>query len=164
MATRTQQSSNSSSSDSNSDSDSSEMSLVDPRAPRFGQGVTATLLLAGVGTQRPALVYAVAVLLGIAVLSRWRIDLYALVWQHLLIPILGKPPEREPASPHRFAKLLGATGTIVASGFLLAGFSLLGFAVATAVGLLAALAAVSGLCLGCRMYRQVSFFRRHGIV
>ncbi|WP_207588836.1 DUF4395 family protein [Halomontanus rarus] len=156
MATQTQHSPNSSS--------SGESSLVDPRAPRFGQGVTATLSLAGVGTQRPALVYAVALVLGVAVLSRWRVDPYALVWRYLLIPIVGNPSEREPAPPHRFAKLLGAIGTIVASGFLLGGYSLPGFAVAAVVGLLAALGAVTGICLGCRMYRQVSFFRRHGIV
>ena len=138
--------------------------LVDPRAPRFGQAITATLLLAGVGLGVPALVYAVAGILGVAVVSRWRVDLYAVIWRRLVIPLVGPPDKHEPAAPHRFAKLLGATGSVVASGLLVTGLAILGYSIALAVGLLAALAATTGLCLGCRMYRQVSVLRRRGVL
>lgn len=138
--------------------------LVDPRAPRFGQAVTATGLLAGVVLEAPSLVYAIALLLSVAVVSRWRLDPYAVVWRRLWVPVVGEPPERESAIPHRFAKLLGAVGSVLASALLLAGLALPGYAVAAAVGIAAGLAATTGICLGCRMYRQVSFVRRHGVL
>lgn len=145
-------------------SGSADTPLVDPRAPRFGQGVTATGLLGGIALGEPLLVYGIALLLSVAVLSRWRLDPYAVVWRRLLIPAVGKPPEREPAIPHRFAKLLGAVGSLLASALLIAGFPAAGYAVAAAVGLAAGFAAVTGICLGCRMYRQVSFVQRRGVL
>lgn len=138
--------------------------LVDPRAPRFGQAVTATVLLAGVVFGVPSAVYAIAVILGLAVISGWRLDLYGLVWKFVLIPLVGRPPERESAAPHRFAKLLGAVGTAIASVLLLANLPLAGYAVAFLVAALAGLAATTGFCLGCRMYREVSVLQRIGVV
>lgn len=137
---------------------------VDPRAPRFGQAITASLLLGGVGLWDPAFVYAVAAILGLALFSRWRIDLYAIVWRSVVGKVVDHRGEREPAAPHRFAKLLGASGSIAASALLVAGLSTVGFAVAAVVGLLAAFGAVTGICLGCRMYRQVSFLRRRDVL
>lgn len=142
----------------------STVTLVDPRAPRFGQSITATLLLVGVVFGELVLIYAVTAILGLAVLSRWRLDPYRLLWQTAIIPVVGRPDEPEPAAPHRFAKLLGAAGTTLATLALLTGFSTLGLAIATAVGLLASLAATTGICLGCRMYRQVSFLRSRGVL
>lgn len=142
----------------------SSTALVDPRAPRFGQSITATLLLLGVGLGEPMLIGAVAVILGVSVLSGWRFDLYRFLWQRLAIPVVGRPEHREPAAPHRFAKLLGAAGSGLAILLLLAGVPTLGFAVAALVGVAAGLAAVTGICLGCRMYRQVSFLRARDIV
>lgn len=152
--------------------------LVDPRAPRFGQSVTAIGLAAGVALQEPLLVVAVAVVLNAALLSGWRLDLYAFLWRTLLIPVVGAPAEREPASPHRFARLMGAVFTAVATAFLLVdvtvappeaalGLSipaLAGYALTAMVAGLAALAATTGICVGCRMYRQVAFFRNLGVV
>lgn len=140
------------------------VALVDPRAPRFGQAITATLLLLGVGLGEPALVYLVAIILLTAVLTRWRVDLYALLWRHGMLRIVAPPAEREPAAPHRFAKLLGAAGTLLASVLILGGATLAGYALALAVAALAALAAVTGICLGCRMYRHVGFLRHHDVV
>lgn len=140
-----------------------DVTLVDPRAPRFGQTITASLLLVGVAFQLPAAVYAVTVALVTAAASGWRLDLYATLWRSLL-PAVGAPPEREPAAPHRFAKLLGAVGTSLASALLLAGVPFGGYAVAAAVAGAAGLAAATGICLGCRLYRQVGFARRLGVV
>lgn len=136
---------------------------VDPRAPRFGQFLTASLLLLGVAFQLPAAVFAVAALLGTAVLSGWRVDGYGTAWRALR-PVVGPPPETEPAAPHRFAKLLGAAGSVVASALLLGGVPVAGYAVAAVVAAAAGLAATTGVCLGCRLYRQVGFARRAGVV
>jgi hypothetical protein len=88
-----------------------------------------------------------------------------------MIPVVGKPDEKEAAAPHRFAKLMGATFTGTAAVLLYAApavgveaLSLAGYAVAGMVAVLAAVAGVGGYCVGCRMYRQVGFFRRLGVV
>lgn len=138
--------------------------LVDPRAPRFGQTITALGLGGAITLDLPLLLYATAAVLLGAVLSGWRIDLYAVLWRTVMIPILGRPQEREPAAPHRFARVLGAIGGGLASVLVLIGVPLAGYVVAGAVALLAALAASTGICLGCRMYRQVAFFRRLNVV
>lgn len=144
---------------------------VDPRAPRFGQALTATLALLGVLLQSPALIYAVTVLLVVAVASRWRIDPYAFLWRSVVRRVVGPPAETESALPHRFARVVGAIFTVIASAFLLAAaltgvaaLALAGYVFAVAVGLLAALGATTGFCLGCRMYAQVALFRRLGLL
>lgn len=138
--------------------------LVDPRAPRFGQSITALGLLAGIALQAPAFVYAVAAVLVVAAASGWRLDLYSFLWRRGMVPLVGEPDEREPASPHRFAKLMGAAFTALASALLAVGVASAGFVVAGLVAALAAVAAVLDICVGCRMYEQVSFFRRIGWV
>lgn len=146
------------------DDDDQALARVDPRAPRFGQGLTASLLLVAIALEQPALVYLVAVILGVAVVSGWRLDVYALLWRHGVRRIVASPSTREGAPPHRFAKLLGATGSVTASLLLFAGFTGAGYVIALLIALLAGLAAVTGLCVGCKMYSQVSYLHRHDIV
>lgn len=143
---------------------SSGVPQVDPRAPRFGQALTTAGLALGIGLRTPAFVFAVALVLDAAVLSGWRLDLYRVLWQRVAIPVLGPSATREPASPHRFARLMGAAFTSVASVLLVAGFVTAGYAVAGMVAVLAGVAAAFDLCVGCAMYRQVSFFRRLDVV
>lgn len=147
------------------------VTLVDPRAPRFGQAVTATGLVLGIVLGEPLFVFAVTAVLVVSVLSGWRFDLYRVLWRRAAIPVVGPSADREPAAPHRFAKLLGAAFTAVASAALLAApavpvpaLALAGYVAAGLVAALAALAATTDVCLGCTMYRQVSFFRRLGVV
>ncbi|WP_332898972.1 DUF4395 domain-containing protein [Haladaptatus sp. CMSO5] len=142
----------------------SGLTYVDPRAPRFGQAITATVLTAGVVLAEPLFIYAIAAILGMALLSGWRLDLYGFSWRTVMIPLVGPPERREPAAPHRFAKLMGAGFTVLASALLLAGVPLAAYLLAGMVAVLAGVAATTGLCIGCRMYQQVSFFRRLGVV
>lgn len=142
----------------------SGVAQVDPRAPRFGQALTTAGLVGGIVLQVPALVYAVAVVLNAAVISGWRLDLYGVLWQRAVRPVAGPPAEKEPAAPHRFARLMGAVFTALASGLLLAGPASVGYAIAGMVAGLAGLAAALDFCVGCAMYRQVSFFRRLDVV
>lgn len=138
--------------------------LVDPRAPRFGQAITSVGLLLGVVLTFPALVYAITLVLVTPVVTRWRFDPYGVVWRRLVSPRVGPPDRREPAAPHRFTKLIGASGTGLASVLLLVGVPVGGYAIAAVIALLAGLAATTGICVGCRMYQQVSFLRRVDIV
>lgn len=140
-----------------------EREKVDPRAPRFGQGITAAGLLAGVALDLPLLVYAVAAVLVTSVATRWQVDLYGIVFKNLVMPRLP-PRQPESAVPHRFAKLIGAVGTALASALLLFGVPLAGYGVAVLIAIAAGLAATTGFCIGCRMYRQVSLFQRLSIV
>jgi hypothetical protein len=142
----------------------SGVTLIDPRAPRFGQALTALGLLAGVLLQQPVFVFAVALVLNVAVLSGWRLDLYAFLWGRVGVSAFGRPVRREPAAPHRFARLLDAGFTLLASLLLFVGAPLAGFAVAGLVSLLAGVAAGLGHCVGCKLYRRVAFFRRLGVV
>lgn len=139
---------------------------VDPRAPRFGQGLTASLLAVAIVLRVPWLVALVALTLTLAVVSRWRFDPYALLWRHLMIPLVGPPGRTEAAAPHRFAKLIGATFTLAATPLVLLGgpFVLAGYALAGVVAILAGLAATTGFCVGCRLYGQLAVARRLNLV
>lgn len=140
-----------------------ETAMVDPRAPRFGQALTATGLLGGVLFDLPLAVFAIATILVVAVASQWRLDLYGFLFKTVVRPFLDQRSP-ESATPHRFAKVVGAVGTSIASGLLLAGFTLAGYLVAVPIIVAAGLGATTGFCLGCHMYRQVSLFRRLSIV
>ena len=146
------------------DEESDSRTRVDPRAPRFGQTLTALGFGSAILFDVPVLVYAVTAVLVAAVVSGWRLDLYATLWRTAMVPLVGQPAEREHAAPHRFARLLGAGFGFLGSGLLLAGFPLAGYAVVGTVVVLAGLAASTGFCLGCRMYRQVRFVQRLGLV
>lgn len=138
--------------------------MTDPRAPRFGQAITTAGLLAGIALDAPALVFTIAAILGLAVVSRWRLDGYGLLWRRAIQPVIGSATDPEPAAPHRFAKLLGAVGTALASVTILVGVPTLGYVIAGGVAVAAGLAATTGLCLGCNLYRQVGFFRRRDVI
>lgn len=142
----------------------SSVAMVDPRAPRFGQSITTLGMVAFVATGNPLPLFAVAAILVVSVLSNWRLDLYGVVWRNAMIPIVGTPDQPEPASPHRFAKLMGAGFTAAASLLWLANFPFAATVVAAVVGTLAFVAAALDLCVGCRMYSQVKFFRDLGVV
>ena len=139
------------------------VAMVDPRAPRFGQTITAVVLALGIVFGQPVLVYALAVVMLAAILSGWRLDLYAVLWRRFARSLV-EPREMEPASPHRFARLMGATGTTLAGVLLLAGFPIAGYAVAGLIALVAGFSAATGYCIGCRMYKGVSLFRRLDVV
>lgn len=137
---------------------------VDPRIPRFGQVLTATGLLIGVALGIPALIYLVMAALLIPPATRWRYDPYVVLWRTVLHSRVGDPQALEPAAPHRFAKLLGALGTVTASVLLVLGYTTVGFGIAGLVAIAAGLAGLTGLCIGCRLYTQVTFFKRHSFV
>lgn len=138
---------------------------VDPRAPRFGQAITATLLALAVALREPLLIPATALLLVVPVVTLWRVDPYAWLWRALRRSgVVAAPAHTESASPHRFARLLGAVFLAASTVVLLLDGVILAYLVASPVLLLAALAATTGFCLGCRMYEHVALFRRLGVV
>lgn len=144
---------------------------VDPRGPRFGQATTAVLALTGAVVQMSVAVYALLALLAVPVLSRWRIDPYRFLWRRVALRVVGPPEQVESAIPHRFARLIGAVLATLAAGLLLVGsvtgvgvLAVGGYAVAAVVGSVAVLSATTGICVGCRMYRQLGLFRDLGLL
>jgi hypothetical protein len=145
-------------------SENADRAQVDPRAPRFGQGVTSVFTVAALALQEPALVFAIALILGVPVLSGWRIDPYRVLWQQGVRSVIGPPPELEAAAPHRFARLMGAIVTGAGSVAILGGAPLVGFGLVAVVAVLALLGATTGFCLGCRLYGQVRLVQRLGFL
>ena len=125
--------------------------LVDARASRIAQGLTALLVLAPLATRSwPLLVLPVAHLVSSLVVGK-RGNLALVAFDALLAPRLG-PGELKDARPPRFANLVGAVFLGAAIGAHLAGLAWLGWALAATVAVLATLAATTGFCLGCNIY------------
>lgn len=134
---------------------------IDPRGPRFNQSVLAISLLLGFVLQVwfVAPVFAVVLFLGAAFGPRYGpfLRLYA----EVVKPRLGPPAELEDPRPPRFAATVGVIFLGLATVAFLAGATTLGWVLSLVVAALAALAAVTGICVGCEMYLFVA--RRRGV-
>ena len=133
---------------------------IDPRGPRTNQAVLATALVLGFvfGAPWVAPVLAVVLFLGAAFGPKWGPVLRA--YQLLLRPRLSPPKELEDPRPPRFAAAVGVAFLVSASVAFSLGASVVGWTLALIVAALAALAAITGLCVGCEMY--VWFVRLRG--
>ena len=135
---------------------------IDPRGPRFNQAVLATALLTGLLFDwRPVVpVFALVLLAGAALGPKYGpfLALYAKV----IRPRIGPPREMEDPRPPRFAASVGVVFLAAASLAFAGGASGLGWGLALVVAALAALSAVTGICVGCEMYLLLS--RRRGMV
>jgi hypothetical protein len=90
-----------------------------------------------------------------------RLCLACLIYFKLVQPRLGPGPIKD-ARPVRFANVVGLVFLSAASVAHLAGYPRLGWALGLLVAALALLAAASGLCVGCEMYRLLSYLRGIG--
>ena len=126
---------------------------IDPRGQRFGAGVSAILFIASILTQQ----FPLAALLGLNLLVAsafgTRFFLPGRPWKIVRTVLkLGPPKEPEHEYPPRFAQALG--GVVIALGAiaLLAGLSAVAFVLAGVVAALQTLLAVTGYCVGCKLY------------
>jgi len=133
---------------------------IDPRAPRFGAGITAVLLLLTVflGLAEGTAAAATVLLAALALLFLWGAGAgitrhpWGLLYRTLIRPRLKPPEHREDPTPPTFAQGVGFV--ITALGVLL---QLLGVPYAVVIGaalafVAAFLNAVFGYCLGCQIY------------
>ena len=127
--------------------------LVDPRGQRFGAASSAVVLIAVALLDLPIVVALVAVALGVSAALGTRYFVFGRPWPTLRARLkLGPPESPEPEVGPRFAQALGSV--VLAVGFLLlaAGIRPLGWLpVIVVIGLQATLA-LTGFCLGCRLY------------
>jgi uncharacterized protein DUF4395 len=128
--------------------------LVDPRQPRFGQGITGTVLLVGFVLGWPLVIPVVAAILAGASLGGPATNLYTWLFKGSKRVIGFDPPkELEEIGPPRFANTLGFV-FLTTESILYFGFDL--HVAAWSLGLLvsglALLASITGLCVGCEFY------------
>jgi len=135
--------------------------IIDARAPRFNQGlIGAAALLAFLLGFWPLLLLA-ALQLALTLTFGPRLCLACLIYFKLIQPRLGPGPVKD-ARPVRFANLVGLVFLSAASAAHLAGYPRLGWALGLLVAALALLAAASGLCVGCEIYRLLAYLRGIG--
>ena len=129
-----------------------ETDVIDTRAPRFNQVVIGSLALVAVLTGWwPLLaILAAQLLVGLTFGRRWCLP--CLAYFELVQPVFGEGPI-EDSRPPRFANMVGAGVLGAASIFHAAGLTTVGWALGLLVAALALLAAFTGLCAGCEMYK-----------
>lgn len=125
---------------------------IDPRAQRFGAAASGLTLLLALALDAWALAALVGLSLALSAVlgSRW--FLLARPWPFVRARLGLGPSELEHELPPRFAQALGATFLAIGSGLLIAGLAPWGWLpVAVVIGL-QGLLAVTGFCLGCRLF------------
>jgi Domain of unknown function (DUF4395) len=129
-----------------------DTAVIDSRAPRTNQAVIGVLALVAFITGAEWLVALLAAQLAIGLTLGRRYCLPCLLYFELIQPRFGEGPI-EDSRPPRFANMVGVAFLGAATVAFLAGVPTLGWALALIVSALALLAATTGLCMGCELYR-----------
>ena len=127
--------------------------LIDPRGHRFGAGFSVVLLSLAYLLNVPLLVAAIGLALAVSAAFGTRYSALGRPWPYVRQALnLSPPAELEGEYPPRFAQALGAIVLGLSVVLFLAGESAWAWLpVAVVVGL-QSLLAVTGFCLGCRLY------------
>jgi hypothetical protein len=129
-----------------------DLDVIDSRAPRFNQTVVGLGSLLGVVTGWWPLFALLAIQLGVGLRFGRRYCPPCVAYFELVQPRFGEG-HVEDARPPRFANQVGVTVLTAATLASIAGLSVLGAILGGLVATLALLAAVTGLCVGCQLYR-----------
>ncbi len=128
---------------------------IDPRGPRFGAGVSATLLgvavVLGENAAGRAVLAVAALLFLVGTVRGPQRSVQGWAFRRWVRPRLAAPLYLEEPEPPRFAQAVGLVVTV--AGLALSPVTPLAVPVAGAIALVAAfLNAAFGFCLGCEMY------------
>jgi Domain of unknown function (DUF4395) len=136
----------------------SDTDVIDRRAPRFSQGATGTVALAGAvfGWPLAWALMALQLLIGLTLGRRYCIP--CLAYFELVQPRLGEGP-LEDSRPPRLANAIGTALLGSAAVGWWAGAAGLGVVLGSLVGALALLSAATGFCVGCWVYRLAARLR-----
>lgn len=129
-----------------------DLDVIDARAPRFNQTVIGSLSLVAVLTGAWPLLALLAAQLGIGLRFGRRWCLPCLFYFEFVQPRFGEGPI-EDSRPPRFANYIGFFVLSAASVAYLVGLPVVGAGLGLLVAALALLAAITGFCMGCWMYR-----------
>lgn len=131
---------------------------VDPRLLRFSAGATAGVLavvLLTVEAVRPlalGLLASQVAVFGFTAFVSFQWSVWAQIFARFIWPRLAAPAALEDARPPRFAQGVGFLITALALVAFVADVDAAGYALTALVLGVAALNAITGLCLGCRLY------------
>jgi hypothetical protein len=129
-----------------------DLDVIDARAPRFNQATVGIVSLGSVVTGWWPLLALLALQLGIGLRFGRRYCLPCVAYFELVQPRFGEGPI-EDSRPPRFANQVGFVVLAAATVAHAAGLNALGTGLGLLVAALALLAAVTGLCVGCELYR-----------
>jgi hypothetical protein len=126
---------------------------IDPRGHRFGAGLSVVILASGFAVGVPVVIPLVGLALGASALFGTRWSALGRPWPVVRrLFRIGPPRELESEIPPRFAQLLGTAGLTLATALLAVGLTTPAWVIAGAVAALQAVLAITGYCLGCRLY------------
>jgi hypothetical protein len=129
-----------------------DLDVIDARAPRFNQVVVGSVSLLAVVTGWWPLLTVLAAQLGIGLRFGRQWCLPCVAYFELIQPRFGEG-RLEDSRPPRFANKVGFVFLGSASLAYVLGFPLLGAGLGLIVAALALLAAATGFCTGCWMYK-----------
>lgn len=129
-----------------------DLDVIDARAPRFNQATVGIVSLTAVLTGWWPLLGLLAAQLGIGLRFGRRYCLPCVAYFELVQPRLGEGPI-EDSRPPKFANQVGFVVLSAATVAFLVGLRPLGVGLGLLVAGLALLAAITGLCVGCELYR-----------
>ena len=129
-----------------------DLDVIDARAPRFNQATVGVVSLAAVLTGWWPLLGLLALQLGIGLRFGRQYCLPCVAYFELVQPRFGEGPI-EDSRPPKFANQIGFVVLTSATVAHAAGFTAVGNGLGLLVAGLALLAATTGFCAGCEMYR-----------
>ena len=129
-----------------------DLGVIDARAPRFNQATIGTLALVAYLIDWWPLLAILAAQLMVGLTLGRRYCLPCLTYFEVIQPRFGEGP-LEDSRPPRFANLVGVAVLGAATLAHLAGLTALGWALGLLVAALALLAAATGFCVGCELYK-----------
>ena len=135
-----------------------DLDVIDARAPRFNQTVVGLGSAIAVLTGFWPILALLAGQLAIGLRFGRRYCVPCVAYFELVQPRIGEGPI-EDSRPPRFANQIGFTVLTLASLAYLIGLPVIGEALGALVALLALLAATTGFCLGCQIYRIAARLR-----
>jgi len=135
-----------------------DTAVIDARAPRTNQAIVGTLSLVALLTGWWGILAALALQLAIGLTFGRRYCLPCLLYFEVIQPRLGEGPI-EDSRPPRFANVVGVIFLTAASVGSAAGVTLAGQILGGIVATLALLAATTGVCVGCELYRLAARLR-----
>ena len=126
--------------------------MIDPRGHRFGAGLSALLLLVSFAAGWVPGVALALLSIGTSAAFGLRYSIYGAIWRRIARALRLPKVEPEHEYPPRFAQTLGSVALILALVAFGLGAAAAGWVLALAVAALQTLLAVTGYCLGCKLY------------
>jgi hypothetical protein len=135
-----------------------DLAVIDARAPRVNQAVVAIGSVVALATGAWPIFAVLGAQLTVAVVFGRQYCLPCQFYFRVLQPRLGEGPLEDSRAP-RFANIIGAVFLNAAALTSAVGFTTVGLVLGGIVAALASLAVLTGLCVGCEVYKLLAHLR-----